>query len=71
MTDRIGYQLSPRVLRLTKLCQLLAGLFAILLVPLVWAAWSQFVMIVVLCSILANVAVFTALNYILHRYADL
>ncbi len=63
-----AFALSPRWLRLIKTLQVLSGVFAMLLVPLLWAAWSQFVLIVVFCGIFANVAVFTALNYVLHRF---
>ncbi len=63
-----AFALSPRWLRLIRTFQLLSGLFAMLLVPLLWAAWSQFVLILVFCGIFANVAVFTALNYVLHRF---
>jgi len=60
--------LTARTISVIKALQLITGLVAILLVPLVWAAWSQTVLMVVFACIFGSAGLFAALNYILHRY---
>jgi len=52
---------------LVEILQMLSGIASILLIPLVWAAWSTDVMYYVLGAIFSSSLVFVALSYLLHR----
>ena len=57
-----------RFLKLLRAIQTLSGIVPVLLIPLLWGAWSQTTLLSILGTMFVSVSIFTLLSWLLHSH---